>query len=459
MRNILKILPVAFLATAACANTVLAEGEAPELVSDPVARTTAGSAARPASLDSAPSTPASIPADATVDDLVHYAVENNPSLRAAFERWKAAVERAPQARTLPDPELSYSNFVVRSTDRQGPMGRQRVAISQMFPWFGTLDARGSRAEQQAHAVAHRLEAATNRTVASLRAQYAEYYYVETAGAIFEQHRQLLEKLHEAIKGQYASGLAGRADVLRIEMELARVDDTSRSLRDQKGPVRAKLNAMLGRPATAALPAAQAWDYRLMEETELRALSGRLQAHPELRAREREILAAEEALRLSRLRSRPDFMAGVEYLERRDASDEAMLMVGISLPIWRESYAAGRREARAMERESSAAREALVLDLAARFEESSYTLRDAQRKLRLYDESLLPRAEESFEIIDAAYGEGEAAFLDLVDAQRELLKLRENRARALADQAQSLAQLNELAGRGIGAQQKTHHEND
>lgn len=451
MRNILKILPMAFLATAACATTVHAEGEGLAPLRDPAARTTAGSAAWPAALDSAPPTPAAIPADATVDDLVHYAVENNPSLRAAFERWKAAVERAPQVRTLPDPQLSYSNFVLRSTDRQGPMGRQRISITQMFPWFGTLDARGSRAEQQAHAAAHRLEAATNRMIASLRADYAEYYYIETAGAIFEEHRQLLEKLHEAIKGQYASGLAGRADVLRIEMELARVDDTRRSLRDQRRPVRAKLNAMLGRPATAALPKAQAWDYRLMEAAELEALSARMQAHPELRARESEILEAEEALRLARLRSRPDFMAGVEYLERRDASNEAMLMVGISLPIWRESYAAGRREARAMERESTAAREALVLDLAASYEESTYALRDAERKLRLYDESLLPRAEESFEIIDAAYGEGEAAFLDLVDAQRELLKLRDNRARALADQARSLARLNELAGGGIGAQ--------
>jgi len=388
--------------------------------------------------------------DATVDDLVAYAAENNPSLRAAFERWKAAVESVPQARTLPDPQLTYGNFVLRSTERQGPMGRQSVSITQMFPWFGTLDTRGSRAEQQAHTAALRLEAETNRMVADLRAQYAEYYYVETAGEIFEEHRQLLEKLSEAVEGQYSSGLADRADVLRIEMELERIAVTTHSLRDQRRPVKAKLNAMLGRPATAPLPKAKAWEYRLMRENEFRTLSDRIYQHPELRARSSDIIVAEEAVRLSRLRGRPDFMAGVEYLERRNASDETMLMVGMSLPIWRGSYAAERRKARAIERESFAARETLALELASRLEESAYKLRNAERKLRLYDESLLPLAEESFDIIFASYGEGEVSFLDLVDAQREILDIRENRARALADQAQSLAELNELAGYGIPA---------
>ena len=53
--------------------------------------------------------------DATLDDYERYALLNNPGLRAAFSRWKAALERVVPARRLEDPRFTYA-YQVRNVE-------------------------------------------------------------------------------------------------------------------------------------------------------------------------------------------------------------------------------------------------------------------------------------------------------------------------------------------------------
>ena len=53
---------------------------------------------------------------------------NNPGLEAVFNHWKAALERVPQAKTLPDPRFSYRYFIQEIETRVGPQ-RQAFEIS------------------------------------------------------------------------------------------------------------------------------------------------------------------------------------------------------------------------------------------------------------------------------------------------------------------------------------------
>ena len=80
-------------------------------------------------------------AGAELPDLLAYAALNNPGLEAAFHRWKAALERVPQAKSLPDPRFTYRYFIEEVETRVGAQ-RQRFAIAQTFPWFGKLKLQG-----------------------------------------------------------------------------------------------------------------------------------------------------------------------------------------------------------------------------------------------------------------------------------------------------------------------------
>ena len=55
---------------------------------------------------------------AGLEDYLAYAAFNNPGLEAAFNRWKAAVERVPQVRALPDPRFTYV-YYIEAVDQAG----------------------------------------------------------------------------------------------------------------------------------------------------------------------------------------------------------------------------------------------------------------------------------------------------------------------------------------------------
>ncbi len=44
--------------------------------------------------------------ESTISDYLEYAALNNPGLEAAFNRWKATLEKVPQVRALPDPRFT-----------------------------------------------------------------------------------------------------------------------------------------------------------------------------------------------------------------------------------------------------------------------------------------------------------------------------------------------------------------
>ena len=78
----------------------------------------------------------------------------------------------------------------------------------------------------------------------------------------------------------------------------------------------------------------------------------------------------------------------------------------------------------------------------------FGLRDADRKIDLYRNTLLPKAEQSLKVTELAFTTDKATFLDLIDSQRILLGFQLEQKRALADRAQRVAEIEMLTGGGM-----------
>ena len=389
--------------------------------------------------------PAAFDEGTGVQEYIAHALEHNPRLAAALAEWQAALERAPQARTLPDPVLSYQ--LEAMSDRR----QHQVMVSQALPWFGKLDLRAGVAQAEADAARQRYEAEKWAVVREVQDAYVEYYYLARAIAVVRENRDLMKYLEEVVRARYAASVAGHPDVIRAQVELGKLDDELRTLADSRSAWAARLNAVLNRPAEAPLP----WPRTLAEEP-IETSDGRLlemlrQGNPELKALDAEVARQERAIRLAEKDYWPDLMLGAGYM-REQMSDGGeggvMAMVGATLPIWREKYAAGVREA---ERQHDAAvkrRADRANALAAQVADAAYRLRDARRKMGLYGNTLLPKGKESLKATEAAFRAGRASFTDVVDAERVLLEFQLSYERALADHAQRLAEVEMLVGRRI-----------
>jgi len=396
---------------------------------------------------------------ADLGDLLAYAALNNPGLEAAFNRWKAAMERVPQVKALPDPRFSYRYYVSEVETRVGAM-RQGFGLSQTFPWLGKLELRGDAAGEAAKVEEQRFEAARLKLFYEVKDAYCEYYFLRRSISIVRENLQLVGHMEQVARTRYKAAAASHPDVIRAQLELGKLEDRLKSLQDLRRPIMARLNAALNRPAGAELPWPTEIPYRPASFTDEQILAWLGESSPELKAMDAEIAAARHRTDLAKKEYFPDVTIGVDYTNVAnstsgrhpgdDGQDIVAVMASVNLPIWYDKLAAGVREARYRQWAASLARRQRANDLAAQAKLVLYRLRDAERKIDLYRDTLVPKATEAVRTSESAFRSGKAGFTDLIDAQRAMLEFELAAERASADRAQRLAELETLVGRELTA---------
>jgi len=394
--------------------------------------------------------------NSTLSDYLAYAALNNPGLEASFNRWKGALERIPQVKAYPDPRFNYAFFIREVETRVGPQ-RQKLGLAQTFPWFGKLDLRGDAAFEASKVEKARYDATRLGLFYEVKDAYYEYYYLGKAISITEEHLKLMESLERVARVMYSTGMTTNSDLVKAQVELGKLEDRLRTLRDLERPAVARLNASLGRAQDAPLPWPRTIEYERVEFKDEELVAWLREHNPELKAIE--AMAKVETVRkdLAGKDYYPDITLGVEYVDTDEAEmpnvdesgkDPVVVMASINLPIWHKKYQAAEKEAELGYLAAMSQRSDKQNLLISRLEMTLFKFRDAQRKIDLYRHSLVPKARQALEVAQRAFAAGTASFLDVIDAERTLLTFELESERALADRAQRLAEMEMLIGRDI-----------
>jgi outer membrane protein TolC len=389
----------------------------------------------------------------TLQEYLRCAALNNAGLKAAFEQWKTALQQIPQAGALPDPQFTYGYYIDEVETKEGTKS-QNLQLMQMFPWFGTIQARTDAAASAANAAKKRYEAAKLELFFEVKDAFFEYAYLARAIEIAKENLELGKHFEEVARIKYTTSEAGHPDVIRAQVETAKMADELKTLEEFRKPLSARLSAALNRKNFDDLP----WPEREQSKTialSHQQLMGALKSqNPELAALDFELQAARSRLELAKKRFYPDLSVGVEWMTnmgmmgtglRNSEKDEVVLMFGVNLPIWRENYKAGQLQAKADMAKTSQQKVQAENTLVARAVRILYEFEDSQRKRELYGDTLVPKAEELLSVSEQAYKAGKVDFLSLIDAQRMLLEYQLSHERAVATYAQKLAELEMLAG--------------
>ncbi len=389
----------------------------------------------------------------TLDDYIQHALLNNPQLEAQFKRWKAALEGGTIEGTLPDPQFTYTYFIVRMGAGPAMEQRQRMALTQVFPWFGKLRLRSQQAMDLAAAEEQRFQAQRLQLIYQVADAWYDYYYLARSVENTRQVRQLTEHMEGVARARYRAADTDHADVIRAQIELGRLDDQLASQEDLRRPLVARLNALLNRPTGAELPVPPAMEPAQVQLDEEQLLQLADRANPELQAIDHENASRRRAVDLARKQYYPDVMLGLEWMDmtvmpgRRGVSSEDnwTLMAGINVPIWRHKYAAQERQARFRHMAGQRQRENAANQLQAELRRVFYDIRDAERRINLYGDTLLPRARDSVQVTEAGFRAGTSTFLDLLDSLRVLLEFELSYQQAVAMHGRRLAELQKLSG--------------
>jgi len=395
--------------------------------------------------------------DAALEDYLRYAALNNPGLEAAFNEWKAALERITQARTLPDPRFNYRYFIENVETRVGPQ-RQAFGLSQTFPWFGKLELSGEVALEAARSAQAQYDARKLRLFYEVKRAYYEYYYLARAIAVVDENLNLVGYIEGVARTRFKAAAAQHPDVIRAQVELGKLDDQLRSLKDLRGALAARLNAAMNRPIETPIP----WPKTIPEVTGKMDSVALVQAlrltNPELQALQHDIARHRAGISLADKSYYPEITVGVDYIDTGNSTsairpsdsgkDAVAAGFSITLPIWREKYDAGVREAMAKFGAATKVRVDRQNLLAADLKTAIYHYEDAVRKIDLFRDTLVPKAQQSLKATEASFRAGQSTFIDLIDAERVLLQFQLSYERALTDGATRLAEIETLVGRNV-----------
>lgn len=391
--------------------------------------------------------------DSTPEEFVRYALLRSAQVASAHQRWAAATERPAQARALPDPRLSVGVFLDEVETRTGPQ-QARIGVQQTFPWMGKLADREDAASRAAMAAWRELEAARLAVTERVRSALHDLAYLDAATRITDEHLGLLRSFEEVVRARYRVGAGSHPELIRVQVELGQMEDRLAQLRAMRPSFVAELNAALNREASAPIGPVAPAPGLVATTTPEALIAAARRSNPGLLAIDERVGEERALAEVARKDGLPDVTLGLDYTFTGEAmnssipesgDDPIMLTVGINVPLWREKYEAGVREAVARRLALAYEREDAANRLGASIARAWFEHIDADRRVRLFRLTLTPKAEESLRASLAGFRAGETSFLDLLDTERTLLEFAVAAERARADRGKALARLDMLVG--------------
>lgn len=378
--------------------------------------------------------------DAPWPEVLRRAFLADAGLEMAFWEWRAALERVPQESSqMTSPAVSFQYLF----EGGEPTAWDRTTLGLMNDPMNSIElpskrgAAGRRALEEARAAGRRFEAAKF----DLQARVLKTWYEWSLLAESIRLQQSIVASHGAIASSedalYRAGKTGQAMILEHHNTLDLAESRLAELESQVPGVRARLNALMGRGTidSLVLPPALPEPRRLsLTDAEIFAMAA--ERNPELLEVAALVKGKEEALTIARNSAIPDF--GLEA--SLTGSMEKMIGGMLTLPFFRRAAIRGAiDEARAEIRAMRALRVQKERDVAATAVIDLTALRDAERKIRLFDEAILVRSEMNatagrsrYETGRGMLGEWQESVVDRLEAELMLAELRMERESRLAD---------------------------
>ncbi|MCG3113433.1 MAG: TolC family protein [Candidatus Manganitrophus sp. SB1] len=382
-----------------------------------------------------------------LEEVLQEVIQRNPQVRAAERGARAAEARIPQARALEDPQFGVMQWSIPSNFNLFDADETWYTLSQNFPFFGKRALRGDIAKLETSMASEESRAVRLKIVKEAKQAYYDFFFTHKALDIHHKQVVLARRFSIIAQEKFAVGEVGQQDVIRAQVELLDLSNALVTSEQDRNVAAARLNALLDRlpdaslgvPETPTIPAVEPELEMLQREAEA--------ARPEIQMQALAIRRGEESVALAERDLFPDVVAEVGYWDVHDGSNRWMASIKINLP-WmnKKKYDARIRENEAEQSRAEADRQAALNETQFRIKDLFVRFQTAKRLATLYQQGILPLAEQSLEAAAVGYEAKKNDFLTLIDAQENIKRLELTYFRTLAEIWKRLAELEEMTGK-------------
>jgi outer membrane protein, heavy metal efflux system len=388
----------------------------------------------------------------TLDSLVQQVLQNNPSLQASRIRIQGAEARISQATAWDDPQAGIEFYMTPVTSANPFKDGMETDyfVQQMIP-LGKKGAMGDAARANVRVVEQQSRSVERNLVAQVKTTYAMLYAAQRRLDVNGESERILTQIVESARGKYSVGNASQSDVLKAQVELAKLQNERSTIEQELRAAEAMVNALRALPSSTPVPRVAEIQIRespaTLEELQERAW----QNLPEIRAMQSEIEMNKAELTASGRERIPDLMLKGTYKQMKEGTDFWAAMVGVSIPIapWSSGKYSGRSE------ESEVNIRSGELDLADMKNMAASNVRDAWTRtasrldqVRRYRGTILPQAEQTLQSTLVSYQTDKTDFLSLLDSYRMVQMLRMEYYMLVSEYLTSYASLEKAVGTSL-----------
>ncbi|MFZ5960208.1 TolC family protein [Pseudomonas knackmussii] len=371
------------------------------------------------------------------DEALRSAYASNPELSAAGRAIGIAEGERQQAGLLPNPTLSWD-----TEDTRADSAITSLSLSQPIELGGKRGARVAVAERGQEIAAVELEIRRNTLRAELLEAFQAAWRAQERVRLGDLSAALAQRGLSAAEARVRAGKsapleATRAQVqlseVRLELQRARVerDDIYRVLASLMGQAEPDF-AEVGRAESTPVPEPMPLLQRLDDTAEMRL--ARLQ-----------IDQRDASVNLARTQRVPDLDVTLGSQYDRVARERVNL-VGLSMPL--PLFDRNQGNLLAETRRADQARDlrnASELRLRRETRQAIDLWRTAQDEVRTLRDSQLPAARQAVDSATRGFEMGKFGFLEVLDAQRTLLAVRDQYLQALARLAEARGRTERIYG--------------
>ncbi|MBW8190937.1 TolC family protein [Neiella marina] len=371
---------------------------------------------------------------------------------------QAFLSEATAASSLPDPRINISAANIPTDtfnfDQEG-MTQLKVGVSQMFPRGDTLQLRREQGKEKNELTLIAAKVRSAKVTSLVSQIYLDAWLAQHIADLIENNRYLFEQLVDVTEKGYtsAAGNTRQQDLIRADLELARLDERVLRIRQQFDTSLQLLLEWLPPEAIAnalTIDAPEIEPLAVFKAGELSALTRVLAKHPTVRGIEQQREIANTDVEIAKQSYKPEWGLTASYGYRQDDpygnSRADFLSVGVTfdLPIFTESRQdkqvdAARYRALSVETE----RQLLLRKLSAEFESLTAQINRLERRELQYSQKLLQQTNQQADSALNAYTADRGDFAEVMRAYIAVLNTQIEASQIQVERLKKVVQLNYL----------------
>jgi len=380
-------------------------------------------------------------------EIIEIALQENPELRATQKSWEAAKAKIPQAKDFADPNFGvmFNKIPGGGVDVIDP-NASMYQITQMLPFPGKRSLKEKVAQKNTGIAREKYEAKKLDITSKVKMTYYNLYMAYKAIEINEENVKLRRHFLQVAQTKYATGQVPQHDVIKAQIELAKLINEGITLQQQKETAEAALNILLNRQPQSPLGVPEDFELSPFNYTLEGLQQIALEKHPELKTSRIAIEKNEAAYALAKRNYYPNFMLMFERMPGQRGSGSWNAMIGINLPLFfKDKYDYKVKETQANIEAAKASYEKMRNMASFEIKDLLVKLQTAQRLENLFRTTHIPLAEQGLKSAETGYIAGTVDFLNLIESERMLFNFKLQHYRALTNVQKLRAQLEKAVG--------------